>query len=164
MPGKADATKYQRAVEKLLTALLYPALDNPKLEQKQHDGRKRIDIDYENQATRGFFHWMHAVNGVHASYIPVECKNYVEDPTNPEIDQLLGRLTSQRGWVGILCYRNSNDKQLVLQRCKDAALAGQGYVLPIDDGDLRELVRERKSLLDGQDFRFLHEMFRRLVN
>jgi hypothetical protein len=79
-PGTPDATRYQRAIEKLLTALLYPALDNPKLEQKQHGGRKRIDIDYENQATRGFFHWIHAVHGTHASYIAVECKNYSEDP------------------------------------------------------------------------------------
>lgn len=162
-PGRDDATKYQRAIEQLLTALLYPALDNPKLEQRQHGGRKRIDIDYENQATRGFFHWIHAVHGTHASYVAVECKNYVADPGNPEIDQLLGRFTVQRGSMGILCYRNSSDKELLTQRCRDAALAGQGYVISLDDADLVELVEERKRLIDGQDFVYLHDKFRELI-
>lgn len=162
-PGPADASKYQRAVEQLLTALLYPALDNPKFEQKQNNGRKRIDIDYENQATRGFFYWIHAVNGTHASYVPAECKNYTKDPANPELDQLIGRFTVQRGSLGLLCYRNSADKSLVRQRCKDAATNGQGYVLALDDGDLRALVAERKTLLDGQDFVYLHDLFRELI-
>lgn len=107
---------------------------------------------------------MHAVNGVHCSFVAVECKNYTEDPANPEVDQLLGRFTVQRGYLGILCYRNSTNKDLILQRCKDAAAAGQGYVLPLDDADLRALVAERKTLGDGQDFVFLHDLFRRLVS
>lgn len=162
-PGGGDATKYQHAVEKLLTALFYPALDNPVLEQKQNNGRKRIDIDYENQATEGLFYWMHAVNGVHCAYVPVECKNYTEDPANPEIDQLLGRLTIQRGHLGILCYRTSTNKDLIRQRCKDAALNGQGYVLTLDDGDLKAFVEERKQLPDGQGFVLLSQIYRALV-
>jgi hypothetical protein len=162
--GADGAGRYQRAVEKLLTALFYPALDNPKLEQPTNQGRKRIDIDYENQATRGFFHWLHAVHGVHCSLVAVECKNYTKDPANPEFDQLLGRFTVQRGYVGVMCYRSSADKQLIIQRCRDAALAGQGYILPLDDDDLTALVEERKVLVDGQDFIFLHDRFRELIN
>ncbi len=164
VPGRADAGRYQRAVEQLLTALFYPALDNPKLEQHLNAGRKRVDIDYENQATRGFFHWMHDVNKVHCSYVPVECKNYNEDPANPELDQLLGRFSTQRGSFGILCYRTSNDKHLVNQRCRDAINAGRGYILALDDEDLKVLVKERKQLPDGQDFIFLRECFRDLVS
>jgi hypothetical protein len=162
--GAADASKYQRAVEQLLTALFYPALDNPKLEQHLNSGRKRIDIDYENQATYGFFHWMHDVNKVHCSYVPVECKNYTEDPKNPELDQLLGRFSTQRGKFGILCYRTSDNKDLVNQRCRDAIHAGQGYILALDDEDLAALVKERKLLPDGQEFIFLRERFRNLVS
>lgn len=40
--GAATATAYHHAVEALLTALLYPALDRPLREFKIHDGRKRI--------------------------------------------------------------------------------------------------------------------------
>lgn len=72
---------------------------------------------------------------MHASFVPTECKNYSEDPANPELDQLLGRFTVQRGWLGLLCYRSSDDKALILQRCKDAAHAQQGYMLALDDDD-----------------------------
>jgi hypothetical protein len=163
-PGAADATRYQHAVERLLTALLYPALDNPVLEQRIHHGRKRIDIDYTNIATRGFFHWLHAVFGVNASYVPVECKNYTEDPANPEFDQLAGRFSIQRGHVGLLCFRSSADKDLIVQRCADAAVSGRGYMLPLDDEDLKALVDERKQLADGQDFRFLHDRFKQITS
>ena len=142
----------------------YILLDNPKLEERIFSGRKRIDIDYENQATRGFFNWLHAVHGVHCSLIAVECKNYTEDPANPEFDQLLGRFTVQRGPVGILCYRTSADKPKIVQRCRDAVLGGQGYILPLDDEDLKALVAERKQLADGQDFVFLHARFREIIN
>lgn len=54
VPGGAEATIYHRAVEKLLTALLYPALDLPVIEQEIHDGGKRIDIRYTNIARKDF--------------------------------------------------------------------------------------------------------------
>jgi len=43
-PGRVQATQYHHAVEALLSALFYPALDFPKRESKIHNGRKRIDI------------------------------------------------------------------------------------------------------------------------
>ena len=43
------------AVEELLTALFYPALTDPRIEHPIHEGRKRIDITYTNNARQGFF-------------------------------------------------------------------------------------------------------------
>lgn len=85
-PGDSGATDYHRAVEKLLTAMFYPALDFPEIEYDLHDGRKRIDIQYTNIATKGFFHWLHAVHNTGCAMVSVECKNYSKKLKNPEYD------------------------------------------------------------------------------
>jgi|SRR5215211_3543918 len=53
--GTADASKYEDAVEALVTALFYPNLTNPVPQHNIHEGRKRIDITYTNMALRGSF-------------------------------------------------------------------------------------------------------------
>ncbi|MCW2754807.1 MAG: hypothetical protein JWQ32_2218 [Marmoricola sp.] len=162
-PGDAGATAYHRAVEKLLTALLYPALDFPEIEYHLHDGRKRIDIQYTNIATKGFFHWLHAVHNTGCAQVPVECKNYSKKLANPEYDQLSSRFGVQRGQVGILCYRGFVDKKAVIQHCIDTAKDGRGYTLALDDEDLKELVAERIALESGEDFRGLFKRFQKLL-
>src|ERR1700722_3228419 len=54
-PGRQTADEYHKAVEKLLTALLYPALTAPQIEYPIHNGRKRIDIAYANVGQHGPF-------------------------------------------------------------------------------------------------------------
>lgn len=154
-PGDAGATKYHRAIETLLTALFYPALDMPVIEQERHEGRKRIDIDYTNIATRGFFYWLHSTHKVACSFVPVECKNYTRPLKNPEYDQLSGRFGAQRGFVGILCFRGFKDKKSVIKHCRDAARDGRGYMLALDDDDLKALVAERKNLETCENFELL---------
>lgn len=162
-PGDAGATAYHRAVERLLTAIFYPALDDPIIEQKMDAGRKRIDIDYTNIARKGFFEWLHRVHEVTCSFVPVECKNYSRKLKNPEYDQLSGRFGVQRGWIGILCYRGFSEKATVLQHCRDTAQAGRGYILALDDEDLKELVEQRKQSEDGTNFELLWSRFKALI-
>lgn len=150
-PGKEFADDYHRSVQALLTALFYPALDMPRREHKIHQGRKRIDINYTNMAVEGFFWWLINVARVAAAQVAVECKNYGILLKNPEFDQLTGRFSPTRGKFGFLCHRGFNDKDDVIQRCRDAALDDRGYVVALDDGDLRQLVQERQR--DG-DTRF----------
>lgn len=57
-PGRADADAYERATEALLGMLLYPALVHPRRQKSIHGGRKRIDIDFTNAGTDGFFGWL----------------------------------------------------------------------------------------------------------
>ncbi len=161
-PGKASADKYHRAVQALLTPLFYPALDMPKREVPIHEGRKRIDITYVNQATKGFFWWLIHNHGTPASDIVVECKNYGKEIKNPEFDQLAGRFSPRRGKFGLLCYRGFSDKLDIIRRCRDAALDDRGYIIALDDNDLQTLVDSRKSGLDTQ-FEYLHERFRELI-
>jgi hypothetical protein len=167
-PGNKDATKYHRSVEALLTALFYPALSDPKLEDPIHEGRKRIDIRYTNTAMQGFFRWLR-LHAIPCTYIAVECKNYLGDPANPELDQLSSRFSPLRGTVGILVCRSFKDRGLFIKRCRDTALDHRGFVLPLDDTDLRALTDEAKVELDPiqprlPQFELLKRIFDQLVS
>ena len=87
--GKTNSSKYETAIESLLTALFYPNLTNPRVQHEIHDGRKRIDITYTNMAVNGFFKWV--ATHYPALHVFVECKNYGKEVGNPELDQLAGR-------------------------------------------------------------------------
>lgn len=137
-PGSEGASSYHRSIEALLNALFYPALVHPQREREIHEGRKRVDIVYTNAATDGFFQWVST--NYPAANIFVECKNYSEDPANPVLDQLAGRFSPSRGKVGILLCRRIENKELFLARCRDTALDDRGYIIPLDDDDLRGLV------------------------
>jgi hypothetical protein len=159
--GKVAAEDYHRAVERLLTALFYPALSNPDIEYEIHQGRKRIDIAYTNVATDGFFNWV----GKHytAPSIFVECKNYKGDLANAELDQLGGRFGPSRGEVGLLVCRSFKDKDRFLQRCRDTAQDQRGYIVVLDDDDLAELVEARGPLVGEGEFKPLLDRFRALT-
>jgi hypothetical protein len=101
--GQNHASEYEELIERILTAVFYPSLCKPQKQHKIHDGRKRIDITYTNEARSGFFHWL----SLHypSALIFVECKNYGKEIGNPELDQLSGRFSPSRGQVGILICR-----------------------------------------------------------
>ncbi|WP_461712060.1 hypothetical protein [Streptomyces sp. DSM 41013] len=140
-PGKPDATRYHDAVEALLTAIFYPSLSMSDKESEIHDGRKRIDITYTNTARDGFFRYL-TRHRIQSRYVFVECKNYGKDVTNPELDQLSSRFSTLRGEFGILSCRSFKDKDLFLRRCRDTARDGRGYVIALDDEDLKRLVAD----------------------
>lgn len=162
-PGLPDATRYHLAVEELLTALFYPALDFMKHEYKLNQGRKRVDITYTNIARDGFFDWINRVVNAPAHEVYVECKNYAKDVGNPELDQMIGRFSNNRSRVGLMLYRSTSNKESVEESCRDTALAGSGFILAINDDELIQLVNERKHTPDSIDFRFLREKYSRLV-
>jgi hypothetical protein len=167
-PGHEDATRYHHAVEALLTALFYPALSDPKIEDSIHEGRKRIDISYTNTARQGFFRWLR-LHSIPCTYIVVECKNYRSDPANPELDQISSRFSPLRGHVGLLACRSFKDRESFLKRCRDTALDHRGFVIPIDDADLRALVDEARLELDPiqprlPGFGLLKDIFDKLVS
>lgn len=158
--GNANAKNYEEAIEKLLTPLLYPCLSHPQF--KIHDGRKRIDITYDNNMREGFFDWV--ARHYPAPFIFVECKNYNGDPGNPELDQLSGRFSPSRGRVGLLVCRRIEDKNLFLQRCRDTAVDDRGFIIPLDDHDLRRLVETVVSTEGSQEFPLLMNRFRVLIS
>lgn len=160
--GEELATKYHKHVEKIFVALFFPHLLNPYKEYKLHDGRKRVDIRITNESRRGFFHWL----GQHypAQYIWIECKNYSGEVSNPEVDQLSGRFSPSRGQFGFLVCRNINNKQRLKDRCRDTAKDGRGYVIALDDNDLKHLIQYAKENREAGDFPSLRESFDYLIN
>lgn len=160
--GNESAAEYENVIERILTAVFYPSLCHPKKQHKIHDGRKRIDITYMNDARDGFFNWLAA--HYPSSYVMVECKNYGKEVGNPEIDQLSGRFSPGRGQFGMLVCRSVIDRKTLTQRCSDTAGDQRGYILVLDDADIVALVtaaRDRKQL---HQFTLLRERFRGLVS
>lgn len=160
--GKESADQYEKAVEALLTALFYPDLTSPRTQHKIHEGRKRIDITYTNMAQGGFFRWL-SLNYT-AMQVFVECKNYGKDVTNPELDQLTGRFGPSRGQVGLLVCRSFKDKKRFLASCRDSAKDARGYVIALDDKDLKELVGLRKAQPLYQAWSLLRGQFQALID
>jgi hypothetical protein len=160
-PGKAGAGTYHKAIEALLKALFHPDLAFPERETAIHGGRKRIDITFANQVTGGFFKWVAAHHP--AMYIVIECKNYTGDPANPELDQVSGRFSPTRGKIGFLVCRSFEDKDLFIQRCRDTASDQRGFVIPLDDDDLTEMVEARKLDQTGKITALLKTRFEQLI-
>lgn len=160
-PGRDDSKEYELAVENLLSALFHPALTMPDRQVRIHDGRKIVDIAYNNVAQSGFFQSV----ALHAPSfrIMVECKNYSKDPANPELDQLSGRFSPQRSRVGLLICRQIENKDLFVQRCRDTARDGRGFVLPLDHDDLRQIASDR-TIDDPTKFTYLTGLFNRITN
>lgn len=159
--GRDDATDYELAIEDLLYALFYPALSSPEHQVEIHQGRKRIDISYQNVANTGFFRFL----SLHqpCPFVFVECKNYRADPANPELDQLTGRFSPQRGRVGLLVCRDFQDRELFIQRCRDTALDDRGWVIPLDDSDLGSLIQERQNPNHAIEFPLLLNRLKRII-
>lgn len=161
--GPEHATTYHRFVIGLLSFLLYPNLLYPRKEAEINEGRKRIDILYENGVHSGVFQRFTQSTARASTYIPVECKNYTREIGNPEVDQLIGRFSNQRGWLGLMICRTNEDAAGLIARCRDAYQAGLGCVIPLDDGNLATMLRHVENgdhdAVDGH----LSELFRRIV-
>ncbi|MCS3600997.1 hypothetical protein M2371_000183 [Buttiauxella sp. BIGb0471] len=159
--GAKQAGEYENLIEELFSLIFYPSLCFPTKQHEIHQGRKRIDITYVNEAKYGFFHWL--LQHYTCPKIYVECKNYTSDVSNPELDQIAGRFSRNRGNVGILVCRKIRDKKLFRQRCLDTANDGRGFILSIDDDDLEVLCKE---YMDGgnQNFHSLRKLWNFLID
>jgi hypothetical protein len=139
--GPADAHKYHNLCMGIFSLLFWPDIIYPQKEAEINEGRKRIDILYTNASNIGFFQRMKSSPVVKADFLHVECKNYSKDPENPEFDQLMARFDNIRGRLGILVFRTTNNPELIKQRCRDIAKAGNGVILPFGDAQLIEMLQ-----------------------
>ncbi len=135
-PGDKAASAFHDYCIGALEFIFYPDWVYPKKEVEIHDGRKRIDITYQNGAKEGFFFAMRSTGNLSAQKIIVECKNYSHDLANPELDQISGRFSTLRGKLGFIIARSFSDSERFYRRCKDTAVDGRGVVIPLVDDDL----------------------------
>lgn len=140
--GSTEATKYHHLMAIILEYLFYPSISCPVIEKEIHDGRKRIDIAFNNTADFGFFKNLVEIKQIPSAHIIVECKNYTNEVGNPELDQISGRFNLYNKF-GIITFRNYEDIKQFIRRCKDTCKDGRGFILPLCDEDIIELLKLR---------------------
>lgn len=132
--GHAEAHRYSDRVKTVFETLFPRSLGTGTREREINERRKRIDLLFPNTASMGAFWW--AAQHYDARTVTVECKNYKNDPTNREIDQLVTQLASPRGRFGLLLCRTVKDMDTALRRCADARRDHGRLVVPLCDDDL----------------------------
>jgi len=161
--GNAAASEYHRLMVGILEFVFFPKLLGPRKEVEIHEGRKRIDIVMENAAPSGIFNRLHAVRGIPCSFIFFECKNYGREIANPEMDQISGRFSTNRGRVGFICCRRFDKRALFVKRCRDTFVDGRGLVVAVDDsivdGLLNLIQSDRREEIDTEIGRLVDEVF-----
>jgi hypothetical protein len=150
--GNKDAGAYHALMIGILEFIFYPNLINPVKEREIDAGRKRIDISFDNGAPMGgFFYRLQHAFDIPCPYIFFECKNYTEDVANPELDQMTGRFTPNRGKFGVIVCRSIEDEARFLLRCADSYKAQRGLVVPLTDADIIEILEKRKLGMHRED-------------
>ncbi len=149
-PGAEDATKYHRLVTGILELIFFPDLICPGIEKEINEGRKRIDIYFQNAARENFFYDLNAIKNIPCPYIIIECKNYSSDPANSELDQLIGRFSkTTRGVFGLLLCRQIKKMDLFIKRCKDTLKDDHGLIIPLTDDDLIVILEDIAKTMKG---------------
>ena len=164
--GTKDADNYEKIIEKIFSALFYPNLTYPIKQARLHEGRKRVDIQYSNEAKDGFFSWISTHQP--CGYIFVECKNYTNEVANPEVDQLAGRFSPRRGKVGLLVIRDCENQELLDKRCRDTAQDDRGFMISLTDQDVIQLITDYRKAspfnLERHEYPLIREKFNSLVS
>ncbi len=163
-PGSTTASDFHNFCIGVLEFIFYPHWVYPRKETEIHEGRKRIDITFNNGAKGGFFFDMKVSEKIAAQTLMIECKNYTHDMANPELDQISGRLSNRRGWLGIIIGRGFEDRERFFNRCRDTALDDRGIILPFVDTDIVAMLNmiaqdDRKSI-----DRYIYDIYSKVVN
>jgi len=144
-PGNNDANNFHKISFDNLIHIFENRLSRPLREREINQGRKRIDIVFDNTDKKGFFSTLNSLHHVQCPKIFIECKNYGKELGNPEVDQLLGRFSPARGKFGILLCRSIENKKVMISRCKDILHDHSAYIIVLDDIDIIALLKFREN-------------------
>lgn len=161
--GTENASNYHNIIIGILELVFYPHLINPIKEREIHAGRKRIDIVFDNASISGIFRRLSENHNIPCPYIFVECKNYTNDIANPELDQISGRFSVNRGRVGFVICRQIDNMPLFINRCRDTYNDGRGLIIPLVDNDINLLLRNYNDWNPEFTERFLSDRIREII-
>jgi hypothetical protein len=162
-PGNDAAGLYHRTIAAALELIFYPRLVSPEIEREINDGRKRIDLVFDNAAATGFFQRLHTTYQTPCQFIMIECKNYGREIGNPELDQMIGRLDPNRGKFGMIVCRSLHDEALFLRRCADSYKSQHGIIIPITDSDVINMLTEMRAGRSHPEEELLARRFREVA-
>jgi hypothetical protein len=136
----ADAKKYHLLSSRIFFEVFRNQLCEPKIEQEINEGLGRIDIVYRNKNKEGIFRDLKELRDIPCPDVMVECKNYKNDLTNDEYNQLADRLIPERGMLGFLLCRDKCNQETVLKHCRSRHKGGaRRFIIVLDDKDLTQL-------------------------
>jgi hypothetical protein len=167
--GTANASKYHKLIFNILKSLFEEdRLKKGKIEQEINEGRKRVDIVFDNKSklNEGFFYDLKAQYGLISPFIFVECKNYAEDPKNPEIDQIAMRLNKRRGQFGMLFCRKITKQKKIISLCRDLIREKPGdepHVIVLDDSHVRKMIDFKLNQQNSEIDDLLAEKMKELI-
>jgi hypothetical protein len=138
--GSENASTYHNLMIGILEFIFFPNLIHPIKEREINEGRKRIDILMENGAKHGIFSFLPNNRQYPCAFIAFECKNYSEDLANPELDQMIGRFSTNRGKIGFICCRKLENPTLFNKRCVDTFTDQMGLIIYLDDIRITQLL------------------------
>ena len=93
----------------------------------------------------------------------MECKNYSEDPKNPELDQLSGRFSVNSTKFGILVCREITNKNIFIKRCRDLWKQKKELILLLTDIDIINILKEIKINTTRPEEKFLTDLQREVI-
>lgn len=142
--GKKTAGQYHTAILEILRLLFAQRLGAIEKEKPIFSKLKRVDLKASNDQKEGFFVSLREKYNLYCPYVFFECKNYKEDPENPEFDQLLTRLNRTSTQVGYVVCRQIENPAKAAQHCKDPFLReDKKLMLWLTDSDMIELANAR---------------------
>jgi 7-cyano-7-deazaguanine synthase in queuosine biosynthesis len=163
--GDQHASAFEKLAKDVLEAIFHPDLTNPRSQVQMDQGRKRIDITFDNNARDGFFARLRDAHQKHCPWVVFECKNYTGALGNPEFDQLMGRLGNGRPEVGFIVCRKTKDPTAALRHCQDRSSGrkGETIVMVLEDGDLCHLLQLKARGQMEAMTSFLEERLRQIL-
>lgn len=161
--GPESANTYHDLIFRCLSWIFEHSLKRGKKEVDINDGRKRVDIVFDNYDITGFFAHIRDINKIFCPKIFIECKNYSSDPKNPEVDQLLGRFGDITGKFGVIVCRKIKDDKLLMKRCKDAVYQRKGFIIYLEDNDIKALLRLKADSDEEGIMEYLSVKWDRLI-
>jgi hypothetical protein len=161
--GNEEANDFHKISFDNLIHIFGVRISNPDSEVTINNGRKRIDIVFNNTDNNGFFKTLNQLHHIKCPKIFIECKNYGKEIGNPEIDQLQGRFSDRRGNFGILLCRSIADKQKMIERCKDIMNDKKGYIIILEDNDIIALLNFKEQQNENAIDDFLYKKLDALI-
>ena len=161
--GNDDANSFHKLSYDNLIQILGVRLSNPDSEVNINNGRKRIDIVFDNTDRQGFFRDLNELYHIRCPKIFIECKNYGGKIANAEVDQIAGRFSNRRGMFGIILCREVQDRKPLLERCRDIVHADRGFIIVLDDKDIATLLNFRANSNELAIDSFLKKRFDELI-
>lgn len=156
-PGRDNATTYHRIVQELIEFVFDWCLENFDSEYSMDQGRGKVDIIADNFASGGLFAELR--QDLHATSVPMECKNYTADLGNDQFNQINDRLGPKTSRIGFSFCRTIRNREAISRHVGDRWLRQENCILVFDDDLLKRLVTLRLV----RDVRGIESQLRRMI-